>query len=835
MQCWGDQEGEKGACPGQIDWNTLHQKGYKFVFTQATYGASKTDYWTRHKENVKEALDAGMFVGFYHFALPLQKTTAKDEAELFVKFFNELISELSPESKKRLLRPALDIELEELCVHLSPKQLTDWIDKWMNTVKTKTNVEPILYLVAPNFDRCEYVNNLEDSVAQYNLWIADTSPNITSPDIGIWKDWDFWQYKVDTSIDGVTRSVDLDWFNGDESELNAFIARIPNLKPYQPPDWSDKIVVSKSKGTYTDSIPLFPLYTTDTLYVDWAVINDGPVATPQGFSVALYVDGVLKKTWSLKACLQSNGYWLIKDYSIGKLSEGNHTLKIVADSTGAISEIDEEDNEYTKTITVQAPIPKCTFTLTTKINPAASGTVTKNPDKPKYCSGDVVTLTAVSNSGYSFKSWTGVDSSDNATAAVTMTGKRTITANFVKAQTGTLSVITTPVSGAIYVDDSYKRTGSWSGILNVGSYKVAFGDVSGYTTPPPQTVTVSAGQMTSVTGTYIPIQVQKPNLTPYQPTGWSDKIVVSNITGTNTGTSVLYTTDTLYVDWAVINNGQIATSTRFYSALYIDEVLKQQWYTDPPVDPGYYTTVLDFSIGSLTAGTHTIKIVADSTGVINESNEGDNEYTKKITVSFKAALHDDFSSDSQLWDYVGAAYRDTSNAYVVLTENTNWQYGIIWLKNEITPPFTAKFKYWAGSRTGADGIVMMFCKNKNYDYGYGGALGFNPYETGTAQGYGIEFDNYQNSYDPSERHIALIKDSVANHLIYVNDDRTGDNNWHDVTVQVGNSSVNVFLDGSQLFSWTGTIDTSYKGFGFSASTGLYSNLHIIDDVELDFH
>ena len=46
-----------------------------------------------------------------------------------------------------------------------------------------------------------------------------------------------------------------------------------------------------------------------------------------------------------------------------------------------------------------------------------------------------------------------------------------------------------------------------------------------------------------------------PNLTPYQPSGWSDKIVVSHNVGSNTDSSNLTTDDTLYLDLAVLNNG----------------------------------------------------------------------------------------------------------------------------------------------------------------------------------------------------------------------------------------------------------------------------------------
>ena len=50
-------------------------------------------------------------------------------------------------------------------------------------------------------------------------------------------------------------------------------------------------------------------------------------------------------------------------------------------------------------------------------------------------------------------------------------------------------------------------------------------------------------------------QVPFPNLTPLQPTGWGDKIVVSKVAGTNTDGSGFLTSDQLYIDWSVINNG----------------------------------------------------------------------------------------------------------------------------------------------------------------------------------------------------------------------------------------------------------------------------------------
>jgi hypothetical protein len=69
-------------------------------------------------------------------------------------------------------------------------------------------------------------------------------------------------------------------------------------------------------------------------------------------------------------------------------------------------------------------------------------------------------------------------------------------------ETGTLTVTTTPVRGPILVDNIFKSTSFWSGSMNSGDHIVSFGDVSGYITPFPQTVTVMTNQAISVIGVY---------------------------------------------------------------------------------------------------------------------------------------------------------------------------------------------------------------------------------------------------------------------------------------------------------------------------------------------
>lgn len=140
-----------------------------------------------------------------------------------------------------------------------------------------------------------------------------------------------------------------------------------------------------------------------------------------------------------------------------------------------------------------------------------------------------------------------------------------------------------------------------------------------------------------------------PNLIPYRviaggscnppdlcSTTWSDRIVVSRVPGTHTDSTPLATTDTLYVDWAVQNAGDGPANSAFNVQLFVDGALFQTWQAQAPFSPDNYVAVQDYAIGSLGAGIHTIRIKADSSNSVPESNESDNEYTKTITVGGSA-------------------------------------------------------------------------------------------------------------------------------------------------------------------------------------------------------
>ncbi len=140
-----------------------------------------------------------------------------------------------------------------------------------------------------------------------------------------------------------------------------------------------------------------------------------------------------------------------------------------------------------------------------------SGGVASGDDNAVYESGTEVALTAQPSEGSTFDGWSDGGCSGTGDCTVTMNQAHTVIAAFILTnaqQTGSLSVTITP-SGAVSAGAQWRVDGgSWrnSGYtqsgLSVGSHTVEFGDVSGWTKPVNQSVTINANQTTSASGNY---------------------------------------------------------------------------------------------------------------------------------------------------------------------------------------------------------------------------------------------------------------------------------------------------------------------------------------------
>src|SRR5579883_3296631 len=80
------------------------------------------------------------------------------------------------------------------------------------------------------------------------------------------------------------------------------------------------------------------------------------------------------------------------------------------------------------------------------------------PSGCSYPSGSSVQITATAANGYQFTGWTGVDSSNGATAYVTVSNNRTVTANFTTLSTTTQTISTSRPGLSFSVDGTTYTT-----------------------------------------------------------------------------------------------------------------------------------------------------------------------------------------------------------------------------------------------------------------------------------------------------------------------------------------------------------------------------------------
>ncbi len=377
----------------------------------------------------------------------------------------------------------------------------------------------------------------------------------------------------------------------------------PNLRSLTPSAWSSPIVGSKVTGTRTDSSPLL---NTDKLYVDGAVLNDGTTATTLRYFITLSLDGQLVRSWFVDPSHHPNFFVSVDDFELGPLSPGTHTLQLIVDSSSVVDESNESDNSFTKTVIVTQPTPNLRpyqpsgWSAPVVVSKQQS---TNQDDDPLYESDILLVDWAVINDG--------------------------------SGPTDSEYVVT------LYVDGIEQST--WStDPPHDASFYISIEDFSlGSLAAGTHTVKVVADSSAQISESsesdntftkIIIIEKGTPNLIHYQPPGWSNPLVVSNKKSTHTDSSLLISTDTLFVDWAVSNIGTGATEQRYSVKLLLDDKEVTSWFIEPPHTPNFYSFVEDLELHSLSAGTHILTLIADSTSEIAESNETNNVFTKKIRV-----------------------------------------------------------------------------------------------------------------------------------------------------------------------------------------------------------
>ena len=177
---------------GTVNWAKVKAAGIRFAYIKATQGADFRD--PQLSANVAGATAQAIPFGLYH---------------VFVA--NAGLLQISNWLKAKAAFPS---------------QLPAWLDIEPGAL-TEETVGDALAFLGECFEKtdCVYCSPstaqglLNDPVFQtYPLAIAHYT-DAPSPNTVLWTSWEFWQHSASGIVDGISRPVDLDWFNGDSLPL----------------------------------------------------------------------------------------------------------------------------------------------------------------------------------------------------------------------------------------------------------------------------------------------------------------------------------------------------------------------------------------------------------------------------------------------------------------------------------------------------------------------------------------------------------------------------------------------------------------------------------------
>ncbi len=147
------------------------------------------------------------------------------------------------------------------------------------------------------------------------------------------------------------------------------------------------------------------------------------------------------------------------------------------------------------------------YSLTTNVNPEGSGTIIKTPDRSSYLSGSVVTLQAISATGYYFVGWSGDISGTQNPISITMDSDKSITANFEEVPSGSYSLDITldPPDGGVVKkepDKSYYSLGEELQLTVIPNEGFSFEGWSGNLTGNQNPVTITITSNMKITANF---------------------------------------------------------------------------------------------------------------------------------------------------------------------------------------------------------------------------------------------------------------------------------------------------------------------------------------------
>ncbi|MBI1281570.1 MAG: hypothetical protein GC179_25815 [Anaerolineaceae bacterium] len=230
-----------------INWQQVFQSGQRFAFIRASLVGTETKKPSPDRNFEKHWAAArtvnGLLLGTYHYFLPVPDI--REQIEFFVSMVG---------NRKVDLPMALDFENS---LGVDKETTSRAIADGLQLLEDKIGYRPIIYTGSSWWNSHTVAS---PRWSQHDLWIANYgNPAPVLP--RDWINWRFWQWTEKGSVAGMPGLVDVDWFNGDETQLKLYAASHTTSKPPSPqPDSGYRVEVlstvniRKGPGTNFDIV-----------------------------------------------------------------------------------------------------------------------------------------------------------------------------------------------------------------------------------------------------------------------------------------------------------------------------------------------------------------------------------------------------------------------------------------------------------------------------------------------------------------------------------------------------------------------------------------------------
>ena len=197
-----------------VDWASAYAAGSRFAYVKATEGGYYTNPYFGQQYN--GSAQVGMVRGAYHFANP-RTSSGADQARYFVQNGGAWTAD------GQTLPGLLDIEFNpypaygNTCYNMTPAQLTAWTRDFVDTYRSLTGRDPMVYTATSWWSHCvgsQQFGTLPLHLASYSTVVGAIPAG--------WSGYDIWQFTDSGPFVG-----DSNFFPGTVNDLKV-LAKNPN-------------------------------------------------------------------------------------------------------------------------------------------------------------------------------------------------------------------------------------------------------------------------------------------------------------------------------------------------------------------------------------------------------------------------------------------------------------------------------------------------------------------------------------------------------------------------------------------------------------------------------